>query len=140
MRKIGWLQIKVYLIFEITTLLFDLIVKFDKYFSGCHYFGQLEKDMDACVAVTGCVGSEDVEITIKSSLYDTSPHGYVWGKDGSTREGESHENLRHEYIVTEESRLYSIPEGGVISSRSIEDDTCLLLEPPPTQHLKVRVV
>ena len=95
--------------------------------------------MDACVAVTGCVGSEDVEITIKSSLYDTSPHGYVWAMDGSTSEGESNENLHHEHIAPVESRLYSKPVS-FISSRSIEDDMCMLLEPPPTQHLKVKVV
>ena len=106
--------------------------------TGCHYFGQLENDKDSCVAVTGCVGSEDVEITIKSSLHNTSPLGYIWDIDGSTREGENNENLHHEHIATEESRSQSKFER-VISSRSIEDDMCMLLEPPPTQHLKVKV-
>ena len=41
------------------------------------------------MAVTGCVGLEDVEITIKSSLHQTSPFGYVWDRDGSTREGDN---------------------------------------------------
>ena len=32
----------------------------------CHYFGRLEKEREACVAMTGCLGQEDVEFTILS--------------------------------------------------------------------------
>ena len=31
---------------------------------NCDFLGHLANDMSACVAVTGCIGSEDVDITI----------------------------------------------------------------------------
>ena len=30
----------------------------------CDYFGHLASDLTSCVAVTGCVGAEDLDITI----------------------------------------------------------------------------
>ena len=33
----------------------------------CHYIGHLSKETNACVAMTGCVGSEDINLTIMSS-------------------------------------------------------------------------
>merc|ERR1712156_1335709 len=42
----------------------------------CHFIGHLEKEVDACVAMTGCVGSEDVDLTILStcSVKDMQAH------------------------------------------------------------------
>mgnify|MGYP007015419963 FL=1 len=34
--------------------------------SHCHYIGHLENERDACVAMTGCVGQDDLDFTIYS--------------------------------------------------------------------------
>ena len=43
-------------------------------------------DPDSCVAVTGCIGSEDIEISIRSGIYETSDSSYVWHKEGHITE------------------------------------------------------
>jgi len=48
----------------------------------CRYFGHLENEPEACVAMTGCPGSEDVEFTILSKNIQESP-AFLWTKDGS---------------------------------------------------------
>ena len=48
----------------------------------CHYFGHLANEPEACVAMTGCVGSEDVEFTIFSTHANESPM-FKWTKDGN---------------------------------------------------------
>ena len=49
---------------------------------GCHFSGHLEKDSEACVGMTGCIGSEDVEFTILSD-HATCSGLYKWSKDGN---------------------------------------------------------
>merc|ERR1711910_177418 len=49
---------------------------------GCHFSGHLEKDSEACVGMTGCIGSEDVEFTILSN-HATGSGLYKWSKDGN---------------------------------------------------------
>ena len=46
----------------------------------CHYNGHLEKEPEACVAMTGCVGTDNVEFTIFSS--HTESNIFKWTKDG----------------------------------------------------------
>ena len=46
----------------------------------CHYNGHLENEPEACVAMTGCVGTEDVELTIFSSHAESNI--FRWTKDG----------------------------------------------------------
>ena len=48
----------------------------------CHYFGHLANEPEACVAMTGCIGSEDVEFTIFSTHVNDSPM-FKWTKDGN---------------------------------------------------------
>ena len=48
---------------------------------GCNYFGNLAIEKDACVAMTGCFGSDDIELTIMSSHVIGST-GFVWTKEG----------------------------------------------------------
>ena len=48
----------------------------------CHYIGHLANEPEACVAMTGCVGSEDVEFTIFSTHVNESPM-FKWTKDGN---------------------------------------------------------
>ena len=45
----------------------------------CNFFGQLENENTACVAVTGCPG-EDMEFTIVSK--HSNHVGYILHKDG----------------------------------------------------------
>ena len=46
----------------------------------CHFIGHLKEETNACVGLTGCPGSEDVEITIMS---EHSPETmFKWNKNG----------------------------------------------------------
>ena len=47
----------------------------------CNFIGHLENEAEACVAMTGCVGSEDVEFTILSAHTKKSPM-FKWTKEG----------------------------------------------------------
>ena len=46
-----------------------------------HFIGYLAKEQDACVAMTGCVGSEDIDLTIMSR-HATESSMFKWTKDG----------------------------------------------------------
>ena len=48
----------------------------------CNFIGHLEKDTGACVAMTGCYGSEDVHLTIVSKHAGRSAM-FTWKKDGT---------------------------------------------------------
>ena len=47
---------------------------------NCHYTGRLRSDPEAAVAVTGCPGLEDVELTILSKYLNSSM--FQWAHDG----------------------------------------------------------
>ena len=49
---------------------------------GCHFSGHLEHDSEACVGMTGCIGSDDVEFTIISD-HASGSGMYKWKKDGN---------------------------------------------------------
>ena len=49
---------------------------------GCQYIGHLAKEKDACVAMTGCLGHDDIEFTIMSSHVPVDTFGFVWTKTG----------------------------------------------------------
>ena len=59
---------------------------------ACNYIGHLEKDPEACVAMTGCFGSEDVEFTIMSEHATESPM-FKWTKEDTV------EIIEHPYLV-----------------------------------------
>ena len=61
--------------------------------AGCHFLGHLANDHDACVAMTGCIGQEDVELTIMSEHASDSGL-YKWNKDGTI------EIINHPLTVT----------------------------------------
>ena len=48
---------------------------------SCNFFGHLEKESTACLAVTGCPGSDNLEMTINSKHSGPS-NKYVLHKDG----------------------------------------------------------
>jgi len=53
--------------FEDTLILDNMYFAYEDRIEGeeiCDYFGHLASDLTACVAVTGCVGAEDLDITI----------------------------------------------------------------------------
>merc|ERR1711884_285015 len=47
---------------------------------NCHFFGHLEGEPEACIALTGCPGSDDLELTIMSE-HSNNPT-FKWKKDG----------------------------------------------------------
>ena len=58
----------------------------------CHYIGHLANEREACAAMTGCVGSEDVEFTIMSEHATESPM-FKWTKEDTV------EIIEHPYLV-----------------------------------------
>ena len=50
--------------------------------NSCAYIGHLKKDMEACVAMTGCFGQEPVEFSVISDRVEDSG-AYVWNLDGN---------------------------------------------------------
>ena len=51
----------------------------------CNYFGHLKKDPEACVAVTGCYGEDDVEFTIMSD-HALTKNRFMLQKNGQLKE------------------------------------------------------
>ena len=47
----------------------------------CNYLGHLLHEKESCVAMTGCVGQEDLVFTIMSPHATDSSH-FVWTKEG----------------------------------------------------------
>ena len=47
---------------------------------NCHFFGHLEGEPEACIALTGCPGSDDLEFTIMSE--HSTDAMFKWKKDG----------------------------------------------------------
>ena len=60
--------------------------------SHCNYLGHLAKETDACVAMTGCLGSDDVELTIMST-HAIGSNGFVWLKEGDVLMVESDQEV-----------------------------------------------
>ena len=54
---------------------------------ACHYVGHLANEHDACAAMTGCIGSEDIDFTIMSRHAESSM--FRWTKDGKVEVIES---------------------------------------------------
>ena len=48
----------------------------------CNYIGNLANEQEACVAMTGCIGSEDVEFTIFSN-HASEFNMFKWNRDGT---------------------------------------------------------
>ncbi len=50
----------------------------------CDFLGHLANEMEACVAMTGCPGEDDVSFTIFSK-HNSGYAIYEWQKDGTVR-------------------------------------------------------
>lgn len=71
----------------------------------CHFIGHLTKEQDACVAMTGCVGSEDIDFTIMSS-HATKSAMFKWSKDGHVEIIESPFKVKnHMQFINTTSRM-----------------------------------
>ena len=60
--------------------------------SHCNYLGHLAKETDACVAMTGCLGFDDVELTIMST-HAIGSNSFVWLKEGDVLMVESDQEV-----------------------------------------------
>ena len=63
----------------------------------CNYFGHLKNDPNACIAVTGCYGRDDLEFTILAG-HSMSNHMFVLQKDGQLRTVESSINVSYHFV------------------------------------------
>ena len=52
--------------------------------SHCTFFGTMKSEKTACVAMTGCVGSEDVELTLNSKRAGKS-NMFLWKRNGNVQ-------------------------------------------------------
>ena len=64
----------------------------------CNFFGHLKNDREACVAVTGCQGQEDMEFTINSK-HSTHTNLYILEKTGKLRSIESPLKVYSNYSI-----------------------------------------
>merc|ERR1719189_3331142 len=93
----------------------------------CRYIGHLRSEPEACVAMTGCVGSEDVEFTILSEHAPESGM-YTWNIDGQV------ENLENPF----ESDIEDIhPKIAASEAKTANRNNMKAV--PKTQHLQIRV-
>merc|ERR1712172_96759 len=110
----------------------------------CHYIGHLENEHTACVAMTGCVGSQDVQFTILSK-HSPKSSTFKWTKDGNV---ELMKNLIHgnrdaihfprtiTQVGSDELILSEIQEADFAAAADCTDGTCTL---PSTQHMQIQV-
>ena len=68
----------------------------------CNYLGHLLLEKEACVAMTGCIGMEDVVFTIMSE-HTTDSVNFVW-----TKEGETHTVELDQFVSTYFLNIYTI--------------------------------
>ena len=81
-----------------------------------YYLGHLANETEACVAMTGRIGSEDAEFTILSN-HASESNMYRWKKDGTV------ENIKHEFKVGRCIYLKSWPAKISESAKSLFNET-----------------
>merc|ERR1711997_823974 len=110
----------------------------------CHYIGHLANELTACVAMTGCVGSQDVQFTILSKHAPNSST-FKWTKDGNVEliKNSIHGNrdaIHFPRMITQvgsdELILSEIQEADFAAAADCTDGTCTL---PSTQHMQIQV-
>merc|ERR1711971_1308841 len=110
----------------------------------CHYIGHLENEHTACVAMTGCVGSQDVQFTILSKHAPKSST-FKWTKNGNVENmknavhgnrGAIHFPRTITQVGSDELILSEIQEAEFVTAADCADGTCTL---PATQHMQIQV-
>merc|ERR1711971_748093 len=111
----------------------------------CVYFGHLANEPEAWVAMTGCPGSEDVELTILSTHNEIS-HTFKWAKEGDvqilSRTDNDDDGINEDSFIPRNKTDYIdsdvIPEfeqAFVKAQENCAGGGCSL---PATQHLQIR--
>merc|ERR1712172_402987 len=110
----------------------------------CHYIGHLANELTACVAMTGCVGSQDVQFTILSKHAPNSST-FKWTKDGNVEliKNSIHGNrdaIHFPRTITQvgndELTISEIEAADFAAASDCADGTCTL---PSTQHMQIQV-
>jgi len=110
----------------------------------CHYIGHLANELTACVAMTGCVGSQDVQFTILSKHAPDSST-FKWTKDGNVElmKNAAHGNrdaIKLPRTITQvgddELTISEIEAADFAAASDCADGTCTL---PSTQHMQIQV-
>merc|ERR1712088_634146 len=116
----------------------------------CNYIGHLENEPEACVAMTGCSGSEDVHLTIISKHMQRSSM-FTWKKDGSVEVIDKKNGLhgpRMKPLVKPRQGGVSVVQGDEVllgaeqaalnnaEANCANSGSCSL---PATQHIQLRV-
>jgi len=115
----------------------------------CNFIGHLANEPEACVAMTGCIGSEDVDFTILSAHATESPL-FKWTKEGHVEIIESGLknglNGRMDMLeIPKEDRDDGITENGdeddidEFEPAFLANEANLATTLPATQHLQIRV-
>merc|ERR1719447_1312868 len=73
----------------------------------CNFIGHLANEPEACVAMTGCIGSEDVEFTILST-HSPKARAFKWTKEGQVE------------ILKQHDSLHGVRKGVKVDSRQFE--------------------
>ena len=72
----------------------------------CNYVGHLAEEKTACVAMTGCLGFDNVELTIMSK-HAVDSNSFVWNKNGAIHAIHSDPNVSTlEYVISEHLHLF----------------------------------
>merc|ERR1711971_1524356 len=116
----------------------------------CNFIGHLENEPEACVAMTGCSGSEDVHLTIVSKHVMQSSM-FTWKKDGSVEVIDKKNGLHGPRMkplvkprqagvnVVQGDEGYLGEEAGALNNAEANcanSGSCSL---PATQHIQLRV-
>jgi len=96
----------------------------------CRYIGHLRSEPEACLAMTGCVGSEDVEFTILSEHAPASGM-FKWNIDGQV------ENLENPFEKFDSDIEDIHPK--IAASEAETANRQQMKAIPKTQHLQIRV-
>merc|ERR1719228_570386 len=94
----------------------------------CHYSGHLANEPEACVAMTGCVGREDVEFTILSE-HSHGSHILKWTTEGNVEILEYKRDRQRPPIDYDDDEEFS---------EAADFDDRALPALPATQHLQIR--
>ena len=87
---------------------------------NCNFFGHLEGEPDACIALTGCPGSDDLEFTIMSE--HSSDTKFKWNKNGEVQVIES--KARGTYLVRrDQGDLNGSWDDEMVNSSTEEDES-----------------
>jgi len=109
---------------------------------GCHFLGHLENEQEACVAMTGCIGSEDVEFTIMSE-HAPETSLFKWKIDGDVEVIEHPFKNGADNVITRADDVADDTVGDPAQMKAEykteQSITAKSVTPPPNQKLQVKV-